>query len=73
MCVAITGLCGPGASESADKPVGTIFVTVLFKEQAYEYREHLAGTSDKLRQQAQEFVYRKLGELLDRWQEAPTE
>ncbi len=72
VCVAITGLCGPGASESPDKPVGTIFVTVLFKDHAYEYREHFAGTGDKLRAQAQEFVYAKLLDLLSRWQDAPT-
>ena len=71
VCVAITGLCGPGASESPDKPVGTIFVTVLFKDQAYEYREVFQGTDDKLREQAQEFVYAKLSELLSRWQDAP--
>ena len=71
VCVAITGLCGPGASESPDKPVGTIFVTVLFKDQAYEYREVFQGTDDKLRGQAQEFVYAKLSELLSRWQDAP--
>ena len=71
VCVAITGLCGPGASESPDKPVGTVFVTILFKEIAYEYREHFEGTSEKLRQQAQEFVYAKLAELVGRWQDAP--
>ncbi len=71
VCVAITGLCGPGASESPDKPVGTVFVTVLFKDQAYEYREHFSGTGEKLRLQAQEFVYAKLSELLGRWQDAP--
>ncbi len=71
VCVAITGLCGPGASESDDKPVGTVFVTVLFRQHAHEYREQFTGTGDKLREQAQAFVYTKLGELLTRWQEAP--
>lgn len=71
ICVAITGLCGPGASEDPDKPVGTIFVTVLFREQAHEYRAQFKGTGDKLRQQAAAFVYQKLGELLDRWQQSP--
>ena len=49
VCVAITGLCGPGASESPDKPIGTIFVTVLFKDHAFEYREHFEGPGDRLR------------------------
>jgi nicotinamide-nucleotide amidase len=71
VCVAVTGLCGPGASETADKPVGTIFVTILFQQQAYEYREHFNGTGEKLREQAQQFIYTKLGELLEKWQESP--
>ncbi len=71
VCVAITGLCGPGASEDADKPVGTILVTVLFHHQAHEYRVQLEGTGQKLRQQAADFVYAKLGELLTRYQHAP--
>ena len=72
VCVAITGLCGPGASEGPDKPVGTIFVTVLMDSQAYEYRTEL-GDADpsKLRQQAADFIYQKLGELLERRQPAP--
>lgn len=71
VCVAITGLCGPGASESEDKPVGTVFVTILFKAQAYEYRQVFKGTGEKLREQAQTFVYRKLGELVEKWREGP--
>lgn len=71
VCVAITGLCGPGASESPDKPVGTVFVTILFRDQAFEYRECFDGTGEKHRAQAQEFVYAKLSELLSRWQDAP--
>ncbi|SNC67255.1 nicotinamide-nucleotide amidase [Hymenobacter gelipurpurascens] len=72
VCVAITGLCGPGKSETPDKPVGTVFVTVLFKGHAHEYREQFDGNSDAIRQQATEFVYRKLAELLEREQVAPT-
>jgi len=72
VCVAVTGLCGPGASETPDKPVGTVFVTILFRDQAYEYRERFKGTGEALRQQAADFVYARLADLLQRWQEAPT-
>lgn len=69
VCVAVTG---PGASEGPDKPVGTIFVTVLLDDQAYEYRTELgAGEASKLRQQAADFLYLKLQELLERRQPAP--
>jgi nicotinamide-nucleotide amidase len=69
VCVAVTGLCGPGASATPEKPVGTVFVTILLDGQAHEYRVQLAGNdSDKLRQQAVDFIYQSLGELLGRRQ-----
>lgn len=64
VCVAVTGLCGPGASETPDKPVGTVFVTVLFQGKAHEYREHFAGKGEALRQHAVDFIFVKLDELL---------
>jgi PncC family amidohydrolase len=70
VCVAVTGLCGPGASETPDKPVGTVFVTVLLEGHAYEYREQFAGNADKLREQAAGFIYEKLADLLNRRQAA---
>lgn len=71
VCVAITGLFGAGASETVDKPSGTIFVTVLLENRAYEYRERLKGPTEKLRDQAADFIYGKLTELLERRQQAP--
>lgn len=73
VCVAITGLFGPGASQTPDKPVGTIFVTILMGGRAHEYREVLKGAPDKLRDQAADFIYTKLAELLDRRLVSPTE
>ena len=66
VCVAATSLCGPSASETPDKPVGTVFVTVLLEGYAHEYRIQLAGTGDKLCEQAVQFVFDKLAALLDR-------
>jgi nicotinamide-nucleotide amidase len=70
VCVAVTGLCGPGASETPDKPVGTTFVTILLDGHAHEFRVQLAGNSDSLRQQAAAFIYEKLSDLLSRRKEA---
>ncbi|MBW3129093.1 MULTISPECIES: CinA family protein [Hymenobacter] len=73
VCVAVTGLCGPGASESPDKPVGTVFVTILLEGRAHEYREEFPGTDgEQLRQQAATLVYEKLLELLKLYQADPS-
>ncbi|MCC3158377.1 CinA family protein [Hymenobacter sp. 15J16-1T3B] len=72
VCVSITGLFGPGASETPDKPAGTIFVTILLEGRAHEYREVLQGATDKFRDLAADFIYTKLGELLARRQDSPT-
>jgi PncC family amidohydrolase len=66
VCVAVTGLCGPGGTETPDKPIGTVFVTILLEGHAHEYREHFTGTGDRLRAQAAQFIYAKLAELLER-------
>ena len=70
VCVAVTGLCGPGASETPDKPAGTVFVTVLLDDHAHEYRVQLKGDPDAVREQAAAFIYEKLSELLARRQAA---
>jgi PncC family amidohydrolase len=69
VCVAVTGLCGTGASETPDKPVGTMFVTILLEGHAHEYREHFTGSSTRLREQAAAFIYEKLADLLARRKE----
>jgi len=69
VCVAVTGLCGPGASATPDKPIGTVFVTVLLDDHAHEYRTQFEGAADAVRTQAAQFIYDKLAELLVRRQD----
>jgi nicotinamide-nucleotide amidase len=64
ICVAVTGLCAGGASESGDKPVGTMYFTVLFQNRAYELRQEFEGNCDKVRQLAVDFVFNYLTDLL---------
>ena len=68
MCVAVTGLCGPGPSATPDKPVGTVFVTILIDGHAHEYRVLLKGDANSMRQQAADYIYQQLAELLNRLQ-----
>lgn len=72
VCVAVTGLCGPGASETPDKPVGPVFVTILLEGHAHEFRQHFTGEALQICEQATGFIYGKLRELLERRQAAPS-
>lgn len=64
VCVAVTGLCGSGASESPDKPVSTAFITILHDRKAHEYRQVFATTGDAMRQEIVDFVFQKLQGLV---------
>jgi nicotinamide-nucleotide amidase len=67
VCVAVTGLCAPGGSETEEKPAGTLFFTFLYQNRAEEHRQEFQGNCQSVRQQAVDFVYNKLNELLDRF------
>ena len=66
VCVAVTGLGGSGASETKEKPVGTVFFSILFQKKVEEYREEFTGNSTAIRKQAADFIFRKLENTLDR-------
>lgn len=66
VCVAVTGLCGSGASETKEKPVGTVFFSILFQKKVEEYREEFKGNSTAIRKQAADFIFQKLENTLDR-------
>lgn len=68
VCVAVTGLCGPGPSATPDKPVGTVFVTIFIDRHAHEYRAQFKGDANSMRQQAADFIYQQLAALLTRLQ-----
>ncbi|MCB2377688.1 CinA family protein [Hymenobacter sp. BT635] len=67
VCVAVTGLCAAGGSETEEKPAGTLFFTFLYQNRAEEHRQEFEGNCQSVRQQAVDFVYHKLNDLLDRF------
>jgi nicotinamide-nucleotide amidase len=46
--VAITGLSAPGGSETAQKPVGTMFIHALFPNKYVQHREVFEGTPEEI-------------------------
>lgn len=66
MSVAVTGLCGAGASENDEKPVGTIFFSIYFRNKIEEYREEFTGNCKQVRQQAVDYIFQKMADTIDR-------
>jgi PncC family amidohydrolase len=65
-CVAVTGLCGTGGSESKEKPVGTVFFSILCQGKVEEFREVFEGNGTHIRKMAAGFIFRKIEDTLDR-------
>jgi nicotinamide-nucleotide amidase len=52
VCVAVTGLTTPGGSETPEKPVGTIFVHIIFPDKQVPKRFEFRGSPDDIVDQA---------------------
>lgn len=52
ICVALTGLTTPGGSESEDKPVGTIFIHIVFSHTETARRYGFKGNPESIINQA---------------------
>ncbi|MNY62075.1 competence damage-inducible protein A [compost metagenome] len=56
ICVGLTGLTTPGGSESESKPVGTIFIHVIFGEIQIAKRFEFKGNPEEIINQAIDVV-----------------
>lgn len=52
VCVAITGLTTPGGSETPEKPVGTIFIHIIFPHKQLAKRYEFKGNDEEIVTQA---------------------
>jgi len=46
IAISVTGLASEGGSESPEKPVGTVFVSIIYKNKLYEF-SHIFSSSKK--------------------------
>lgn len=58
ICVALTGLTTPGGSENSSKPVGTIFIHIIFPESEVSKRFEFNGDQESILNQAIDGVAR---------------
>ncbi|MBE8726209.1 CinA family protein [Flavobacterium hungaricum] len=56
ICVGLTGLTTPGGSESESKPVGTIFIHIVFAHKEIAKRFEFTGTQKSIINQAIDVV-----------------
>lgn len=60
--MAVTGLAAPGGSERPGKPVGTVFITVSYKDQLHRLEKRFRGTPLEIRKKtckkAYSFLYK---------------
>lgn len=63
--IATTGLAGEGGSETAEKPVGTMFVSMLYDGKAEEFREVFEGDTSSIRKQLVDYIFEKLRGVVD--------
>ncbi|NEM98029.1 CinA family protein [Pontibacter burrus] len=63
--VAVTGLAGSGGSENEEKPVGTVFVSILYDGKAEEFREVFDGNTQAVRKKTVNYIFDKLKGVLE--------
>ncbi|MFL5741573.1 MAG: CinA family protein [Flavisolibacter sp.] len=54
--IAITGLTTPGGSETPEKPVGTMFIHMIFQNRSFKEQKLFRGDAEKIVLQTVETV-----------------
>lgn len=65
IAVAITGLANPGGSESPTKPVGTVFITIIYSNQQYEFRKLFSGNREEIIAKSTQSIFEHLKKIID--------
>lgn len=60
VCAAITGLSSPGGSETKQKPVGTVFLSVCYKHRASGRKFLFRGTPSLIHRKACQELYKMI-------------
>ena len=55
---AVTGLASSDGSETKEKPVGTVFYCIVYKEKAYHFKKIFKGMPLEIKKQACDGLYR---------------
>ncbi len=69
LCVAVTGLATEGGTETAEKPVGTTFISLYFKNKIEEHSARFYGNREQIIFQACYMIFSKCLQLIKQHQE----
>ena len=61
--ISVTGIAGPDGG-SNEKPVGTVFFAIAFRDEVHGFRQYFSGDRTSVRQKAADFIVLKLIKLI---------
>lgn len=64
IAVAITGLANPGGSESPEKPVGTIFISIIYLNEHFQFRTLFSGNNSEIIAQTAQYVFEQMQRIV---------
>jgi nicotinamide-nucleotide amidase len=64
ICVAVTGLTTPDGSETKNKPAGTMFVSIHYKNQLKKFKKVFNGSPLEIRRKASLFVFSSIQKII---------
>ena len=68
MSVAITGAASEPSKESEytiKVPVGTVFLSILYKDRLYEFHDKFGGNGEQVRQQAVDMMFKEISKIVN--------